>query len=293
MMKRYLTMAVLALAALARAHGVDPILHYTFDDGVDPTSNLGTLGPMYDGAIGAGIEFAPLGGGLALEFDSVDDAQAQPLGDENAFDLADSDFSVAATVITTNDEPGAPGGRFVVTKETVGSEDGWGLQVRRDAGEAVFWISADGVSVVAGSLPAVNDGAAHELIGARAGGLLLLAVDGAVEAVTEIPAGFGSTAQNDNELSIGGRGRFAGGPTSGPNDEFLGTIDDVLIYDVAIIEAPCYADCDGSGGLDFFDFLCFQNAFATGDPYADCDATGVRDFFDFLCFQNEFAAGCP
>ncbi|MFG0283284.1 MAG: hypothetical protein ACF8R7_02585 [Phycisphaerales bacterium JB039] len=27
--------------------------------------------------------------------------------------------------------------------------------------------------------------------------------------------------------------------------------------------------------------------------YADCDGTGSLDFFDFLCFQNEFAAGCP
>ena len=58
-------------------------------------------------------------------------------------------------------------------------------------------------------------------------------------------------------------------------------------------DGGCYPDCDGSGTLDFFDFLCFQNAFATGDPYADCDASGVLDFFDFLCFQNEFAAGCP
>ncbi|MFG0286163.1 MAG: hypothetical protein ACF8R7_17235 [Phycisphaerales bacterium JB039] len=57
--------------------------------------------------------------------------------------------------------------------------------------------------------------------------------------------------------------------------------------------AQCYPDCDGSGTLDFFDFLCFQNAFATGDPYADCDGSGTLDFFDFLCFQNEFAAGCP
>ncbi|MFG0284013.1 MAG: hypothetical protein ACF8R7_06280 [Phycisphaerales bacterium JB039] len=61
----------------------------------------------------------------------------------------------------------------------------------------------------------------------------------------------------------------------------------------------CYADCDTSSGvgvLDFFDFLCFQNAFAAGDPYAvDCDTSGglgVGDFFDFLCFQNAFAAGC-
>jgi hypothetical protein len=59
----------------------------------------------------------------------------------------------------------------------------------------------------------------------------------------------------------------------------------------------CYADCDGSGALDFFDFLCFQNAFAAGDPYADCDGSGRFDFFDFLCFQDAFAQGqrfgCP
>jgi hypothetical protein len=55
----------------------------------------------------------------------------------------------------------------------------------------------------------------------------------------------------------------------------------------------CDADCDGSGSLDFFDFLCFQNQFAAGDPAADCDESGSLDFFDVLCFQNAFAAGCP
>ncbi|MFG0285528.1 MAG: hypothetical protein ACF8R7_14010 [Phycisphaerales bacterium JB039] len=55
----------------------------------------------------------------------------------------------------------------------------------------------------------------------------------------------------------------------------------------------CYPDCDDSGSLDFFDFLCFQNAFSAGEPYADCDDSGSLDFFDFLCFQNEFSAGCP
>ncbi|MFG0283480.1 MAG: hypothetical protein ACF8R7_03575 [Phycisphaerales bacterium JB039] len=58
------------------------------------------------------------------------------------------------------------------------------------------------------------------------------------------------------------------------------------------VREVCYPDCDSSGALDLFDFLCFQNAFALGDPYADCDATGALDFFDFLCFQNLFAHGC-
>jgi hypothetical protein len=54
----------------------------------------------------------------------------------------------------------------------------------------------------------------------------------------------------------------------------------------------CLADCDGSGDLTFFDFLCFQNQFAAMDPGADCDGDTAFTFFDFLCFQNAFAAGC-
>jgi hypothetical protein len=65
----------------------------------------------------------------------------------------------------------------------------------------------------------------------------------------------------------------------------------------AIQVTDCYADCDGNGALDIFDFLCFQNAFLSGrplypDPYADCDGDGRLTFEDFLCFQNSFLAGC-
>jgi hypothetical protein len=64
-------------------------------------------------------------------------------------------------------------------------------------------------------------------------------------------------------------------------------------YVVAGFLAPvCRADMDGSGSLDFFDFLAFQSAFAAGEGSADFTGDGVLDFFDFLEFQSEFAAGC-
>jgi hypothetical protein len=56
--------------------------------------------------------------------------------------------------------------------------------------------------------------------------------------------------------------------------------------------SSCPADCDHSGELTFFDFLCFQNLFTAMDPGADCDRDSELTFFDFLCFQNAFAAGC-
>lgn len=77
-------------------------------------------------------------------------------------------------------------------------------------------------------------------------------------------------------------------------NEFRGWhVDGVAISATALVCTPaCYADCNGDGALDLFDFLCFQNAFVGGLGYADCDSNGVRDFFDFLCFQNAFVIGC-
>lgn len=55
----------------------------------------------------------------------------------------------------------------------------------------------------------------------------------------------------------------------------------------------CYADCDSSQQLDFFDFLCFMNRFSSGRDSADCNFDCTLDFFDFVCFQDRFAEGCP
>ena len=69
---------------------------------------------------------------------------------------------------------------------------------------------------------------------------------------------------------------------------------DISNRNFSVIPEACYADCDGSGVLDIFDFLCFQNSFVNQDPYAcDCDPDPACDIFDFLCFQNAFVAGCP
>jgi hypothetical protein len=54
----------------------------------------------------------------------------------------------------------------------------------------------------------------------------------------------------------------------------------------------CYADRDGNGALDLFDFLAYVNTFNAGDLAADCTADGALDLFDFLCFVNAFNAGC-
>ena len=54
----------------------------------------------------------------------------------------------------------------------------------------------------------------------------------------------------------------------------------------------CYADFDGNGVLDLFDFLAYVNSFNANEKKADCDGNGVLDLFDFLCYVNAFNAGC-
>ncbi len=54
----------------------------------------------------------------------------------------------------------------------------------------------------------------------------------------------------------------------------------------------CYADCEGDGDVDIFDFLCFQGEYAGKSSYSDCEGDGDWDVFDFLCFQSAYSTGC-
>ena len=86
--------------------------------------------------------------------------------------------------------------------------------------------------------------------------------------------------------------RFRFQATDNPNDSVTEAGIDAFRI-VVDGETTCRADIDGDGELTLFDFLAFQNAFASGDPVADFDDDGELTLFDFLAFQNAFALGCP
>jgi hypothetical protein len=67
----------------------------------------------------------------------------------------------------------------------------------------------------------------------------------------------------------------------------------LVVASSANAQGACPADLDGDGQLTVFDFLEFQNLFASGDLAADFDGDGSLTLFDFLEFQNQFDAGCP
>ena len=58
------------------------------------------------------------------------------------------------------------------------------------------------------------------------------------------------------------------------------------------IRTPGFADFNGDGSVDFFDYLDFVDAFSSGLPAADFNADGAIDFFDYLDFVDVFSSGC-
>jgi V8-like Glu-specific endopeptidase len=87
--------------------------------------------------------------------------------------------------------------------------------------------------------------------------------------------------------------RFMTGSNFG-QPQYTNRIDHVAITVTPAESAgTCYADCNGDGGADIMDLLCFQGLFASGSPQADCNADGEVNVFDWLCIQGLVSQGCP
>mgnify|MGYP001405028391 CR=1 FL=1 len=70
----------------------------------------------------------------------------------------------------------------------------------------------------------------------------------------------------------------------------------ILVSVLSIVLGPTFlwadtaskADFDGSGTVDFSDFLVFASAFGTSQAKYDLDGSGTVDFPDFLAFASVF-----
>jgi hypothetical protein len=206
-----------------------------------------------------------------------------------------------AWAVAQDGEGGAVVGGFTagdLARPVAGSADLW--LARYDAEGTQLWLRQDGVegSDGIGALEMSDDG--RVFAGGWTEGSLFAEVVGYIDAMVAIYDLEGALL-GGMQLASSGRehmrglartgdgGVFfagdtdndAGGPNLGEADFFLGRLGSV-----------CPPDCDGSGALDLFDFLCFFNLFNAADPAADCDTSESLDLFDFLCFVNAFNEGC-
>ena len=69
-------------------------------------------------------------------------------------------------------------------------------------------------------------------------------------------------------------------------------ITDALEVIRNLMESPSIpGDFDGSGVVDFSDFLAFAGAFGSTEKRFDLNGSGVVDFSDFLMFAQVFDPG--
>lgn len=80
---------------------------------------------------------------------------------------------------------------------------------------------------------------------------------------------------------------FAQGDGEAQLDDAIAWVEDNLLA------APCPADINNDGSLNFFDVSAFLTAFNTGDPAADINNDGMLNFFDVSTFLGAFGQGCP
>ena len=159
-------------------------------------------------------------------------------------------------------------------------------------GGAIGSVGGVGAGTVAGAAGAVNISNAIDKKDTSTserptrpdeGALIELSPPIEADQIVVVVLGTGEIAGNrSNHIQFQGRWQIDPGTSSG---RATGTV-------TFLDTSSCYADMDGDGALTVFDFLAFQNAFATGDATADCDGDGALSLFDFLCFQNAFAGGC-
>lgn len=79
------------------------------------------------------------------------------------------------------------------------------------------------------------------------------------------------------------------------SDTGVGTapIVDAGAYEYQPTVAPCQADLNDDGSLDFFDISGFLVAYSNSESAADFNGDGSYDFFDISAFLTAYSAGCP
>ena len=146
------------------------------------------------------------------------------------------------------------------------------------------WDGAAWETMTTGGVATIN-GVVHDLVQRDSGGFLGNELF--------LCGQFNSIATPTGPVSVRGLVAWAGGdrfdePDGGITSAFPSPLA-LAVYDGDIILGGGFEMAGGSSAAN----IARLGRPAPAGCYADCDDSGALDFFDFLCFQNAFAAGCP
>ena len=103
-------------------------------------------------------------------------------------------------------------------------------------------------------------------------------------------SGGGAAVRPVGDYTITGTiGQFAPGPTG----ESMGYAVSGGFWPGAEDAAPCPADMNGDGELNFFDVSQFLTGYLAHDSMSDFNGDGLFNFFDVSEFLVAYQTGCP
>ncbi|MDX2146293.1 MAG: CRTAC1 family protein [Planctomycetota bacterium] len=234
--------------------------------------NDGDLDHYQCGSVGRGASYDLLVRNLGNgQYANISDAMNSTLSNSQYAVQVDWDNDGRQEIVSIN--PFAPGEYVAVYRNESLLSSNWSRVVVR--GDAARGVNADGVGAV---------------IRLTAGGqtqLREISVGTSVTSTEDLRQHFGlgaATSVDRVEIVWPRRGSVASRTQ---------TIEGPFPSNQAIeFEAPCQADVDFNGGVDFFDYLEFAQAFSTEDARADVTGDGQVDFFDYLAFADLLTRAC-
>jgi len=212
-----------------------PVAQWALDDGAGAIA-ADSSGNGNDGVItGEPLWVTGIVGG-ALELDGVDDYV--DCGNPAALDFGAGDFTISAWIQLTTAER--------ATVYAKGGDNGGGIRYTLAMGEAndnkmTLTTDDDSDKMQTKGDTVVNDGEWHHVVGMREGNTGFVYVDGVLDGSLELPEGYDLSGSSQHNALIGAITDHRD-PTGATLEKlFMGTIDEVAVYDRALSDAEVAA----------------------------------------------------
>lgn len=223
----------LGLFLTSPAKGVDPSLVGWWkldDEGTGTALDYSRNG--YHGTLQGNPEWVPGVFGCALEFDGNDSVN---LGNASSLNFGTSNWSITAWIKTTMT------GTDDANKGSVfanGGDQSGGIRFtlavsETQEGSITLTTDDDSTKVQATSSTTVNDGLWHHVVGIRDGTTLCVYVDGNLDGINTVPAGYNLSGTSQHNAYIGA---ITDHSTGSLQKYFDGSIDDVRVYKQALTQ---------------------------------------------------------
>jgi hypothetical protein len=199
---------------------------WKLDGNADDSSTTGANGTVIGGPLWVAGKIDG-----AVELDGVDDFV--DCGNPTALDFG-TDFAVCAWIKMTSIVKGTVFGK--------GGDESGGIRYalamgETDSNKMCLTTDDDKSKKQAKGATVVNDGAWHHVVGMRNGNTAMVYVDGKLDGTVALPEGYSLSGTSQHDALIGAVADHRD-PTGATKEKFFaGTIDDVRVYNRALLEA--------------------------------------------------------